>query len=142
LRQFRAISSGQSRFASSYCDDPKETAMSNNHKTNSLTDNDLAAAEELALLLGVSSSELIEEFENLTPEQEAELEDLFAQANEVLPSLNASLDRMADQIAATGEAIRELHDHLARTGERVSRIEQAIDGGARDLTDFAPPDQT
>ena len=116
--------------------------MSDNRKTISLTEEDRAAAEELALILGVSSSEIIEEFENLTPEEEAELEDLLAHANEVLPSMNDALDRMADQIAATGETIREMHGHLARTGERVSRIEQAIDGEALDLINFAAPDQT
>ena len=116
--------------------------MSDIRKANSLSDEDRAAAEELALLLGVSSSELIEEFENLTPKEEAELEGLFAEANRVLPLMNASLGRMADKIAATGEAIREMHDQLARTGERVSRIEQAIDGGALDLIDLAASDQT
>ena len=116
--------------------------MPDNRKTNSLTDDDCAAAEELALLLGVSSRELIEEFENLSPEQEAELEVLLAQANEVLPAMNDALDRMADQIAATGETIREMHDHLARTGERVSRIEQVIVGGALDFSDSAATDQT
>lgn len=116
--------------------------MPDNRKTNSLTDDDRAAAEELAFLLGVSSNELIEEFENLTPGQEAELEDLLAQANEVLHSMNASLDLMADQIAATGKSIRETHDQLARTAERVSRIEQAIDGGAPDFTVSAARDQT
>ena len=116
--------------------------MSDIRKPNSLSDEDRAAAEELALLLGVSSGELIAEFENLTPEEEAELEDLLAEANRVLPSMNASLGRMSDQIAAAGETIKEIHVHLARTGERVSRIEQAIDGGALDFIDSAAPDQT
>jgi hypothetical protein len=99
--------------------------MSDIRQTNSLTDEDREAAEELALLLGVSSDELIAEFENLTPEEEAELEGLFDEANRVLPLMNASLGRMADKIAATGEAIREMHGQLARTSERVSRLEQA-----------------
>jgi len=115
--------------------------MSDNRKAIQLSDEDRAAAEELAQLFGVSSSGLIEEFENLTPEQEAELEDLLAQANEVLPLMNASLDRMANRIAATGETIREMHDHLARTAERVSRIEQLIVCGALDFSASAAPNQ-
>ena len=59
----RAIFGGADSGTLSYCDDAKEVAMPDNRKTNSLTDEDRAAAEELALLLGVSSSELIEEFE-------------------------------------------------------------------------------
>ncbi len=114
--------------------------MPDNRKTNSLTVEDRAAAEGLALLLGVSSSELIEEFENLTPEQEAELEDLLAQVNEAVPAMSASLDRMSDTIARTSATARELTEMMAATDKRLAKIEHAIAGGALNFGERVAPD--
>lgn len=91
-----------------------------------LSPEDRAAAEELAALLGVSGSELIEEFENLTPEEQAEFERLVKQANEILPELHASVDRIEQGIARCGSTIRETREQLAAMSERVFGIEVSL----------------
>ncbi len=103
-----------------------------------VTDEDRAAAEELASLLGVSSSELIEEFEQLTPEEQTELESLLDQANEVLPRMHESLIRMEASVADMSETVRELKDHFAATGDRLSNIETMIECGALDFAKQPP----
>ena len=91
-----------------------------------LSPEDRVAAEGLAVLLGVSSSELIEEFENLTPEEQAEFERLVDQANEILPGLQVRVDRIEQGIAHCRSAVRETSEHLAEMSERVSGIEVSL----------------
>ncbi len=91
-----------------------------------LSPEDRAAAEGLAALLGVSSSDLIEEFENLTPEEQAEFERLVDQANEILPELHATVDRIEHGIAQCRSTVREISEHLAAMSERVSGIEESL----------------
>ena len=91
-----------------------------------LSPEDRVAAQELAALLGVSGSELIEEFENLTSEEQAEFERLVDQANEILPELQASLDRIGQDIVRSRSAVGEMCGHLAAMSERVSGIEEAL----------------
>lgn len=137
--RIRAISGRNGSFASSYRDDPKEVAKPDTRKTNSLSDEDRAAAEELALLLGVSSDELIEEFENLSPEQEAELEDLLTRFDEAVPAMFASLDRMSHTLAETNATMGELRSMMVDTDQRLAKIEESIEGGALDFGDRASP---
>ena len=91
-----------------------------------LSPEDRAAAEEMAALLGVSSSELIEEFENLTPEEQAEFERLVDQANAILPELHASVDRIERRLVRCRSTVREISEHLAAMSERVSGIEESL----------------
>ena len=91
-----------------------------------LSAEDRAAAHELAALLGVSGSELIEEFENLSPEEQAEFERLVDQANAILPELHASLDRVERGIARCRSTVREISEQTAAMSERVSGIEVAL----------------
>ena len=91
-----------------------------------LTPEDRVAAEELAALLGVSSSDLIEEFENLTPEEQAEFERLVDQANEILPELHASVDRIEHGILRCRSTIGAISEQMAEMSERVSGIEESL----------------
>ena len=109
-------------------------------RKSELTQEDRAAAEELALLLGVSSDELIEEFENLTPQQQAELEEVLAQFNEAAPAMFESLDRMSETIERIGAGARELKAAMANTDRRLAKIEQSIEGGALNFRKRAAPD--
>ena len=91
-----------------------------------LSPEDRAAAEEMAALLGVSSSELIEEFENLTPEEQAEFERLVDQANAILPELQEMVDHIEQGIARCRSAVREMSEQMAAMSERVSGIEVSL----------------
>ena len=91
-----------------------------------LSPEDRVAAEEMAALLGVSSSELIEEFENLTPEEQAEFEQLVDQANEILPELQEMVDHIEQGIARCRSTIREISEQMAAMSERVSGIEKSL----------------
>ena len=91
-----------------------------------LSPEDRAAAEGIAALLGVSDSELIEEFENLSPEQQAAFEMLVDQANAIVPELRASLDRMEPGIARCRKSIREMSASTAAMSDRVSAIEESL----------------
>ena len=92
-----------------------------------LTPEDWAAADSLAELLGVSSEELarefVEEFEALTPEEQAEFMQIVEQANEVLPKMDAALNRIEEHMAGCRAKIRELHAQISGTAHRVSAIE-------------------
>ncbi|MBB4153768.1 hypothetical protein GGQ80_001674 [Sphingomonas jinjuensis] len=54
-----------------------------------------------------------EEDEQLTPEQEAELALLVAQANQAIPAMVASLDKMIETVRATSVDIRNTLDQLS-----------------------------
>ena len=95
-------------------------------RTILLSPEDRMAADELAVLLGVSSSDLIEEFENLTLEEQAEFERLVAQANEILPELQESLDHIERGIARCRSTIREISEQTAAMSMRVSGIEESM----------------
>lgn len=66
--------------------------------------------EQKAATMGISTGELVrravDDYDQLTPEQEAELEMLVAQANEAIPAMAASLDRMIDTVRRTREDIQ------------------------------------
>jgi hypothetical protein len=55
----------------------------------------------------------VESDDELTPEQEAELAMLVAQANEALPSMAAALDQMIERVRETRADIRRTLDALA-----------------------------
>ena len=91
-----------------------------------LSAEDRAAAEELAALLGVSSGELIDEFENLPPEEQAEFERLVDQANAILPELHASLDRIERGISRCRNSIREMRETMVSMSDRIFGIEESL----------------
>lgn len=91
-----------------------------------LSPEDRISAGKMAVLLGVSSDELIDEFERLTPDQEAALEQAINKLNEVLPGMHASLDRIEQGISRCRSSVREMQGHLAAMNLRVSGIEEAI----------------
>ena len=95
-------------------------------RTILLTAHDRVEANELALLLGVSSSELIEEFEQLTPEEQAEFEQLVEKANEALPEMLASLDRIEESILRCRSTVRETGQQMSAMSRRVARIEESL----------------
>ncbi len=58
----------------------------------------------------------VEDDDDLTPAQEAELAALIAQANEAIPAMSASFDRMIDTVRDTREDIRRMLDSLSMRG--------------------------
>lgn len=79
-----------------------------------------AALASRAAALGLSTGEYIrrkvEDDEELTPEQEAELRVLVEQVNEAVPKMAASLDEMTQKLRSTHEEVdRLLREMGART---------------------------
>jgi hypothetical protein len=76
-----------------------------------------AALTARAAARGVSVGEYIrrkvEDEDELTPEQEAELSALVAQVNEAVPKMAASLDRMSRKLRETSEDVRRTLDSLS-----------------------------
>ncbi len=66
--------------------------------------------ERKAATMGISTGELVrravDDYDQMTPEQEAELAMLVAQANQAIPAMAASLDRMIQSVRETREHIR------------------------------------
>ena len=71
-----------------------------------MTPDEKAAIEKRAASMGVSSGEYIrlavDNFEKISPEQEAELEALVAEVNHAIPKMAAMLDSMS-------RTLQELH---------------------------------
>ena len=76
---------------------------------------------------GMSSEEfkrdLEAELEQATPEQQAEFNQVIAQANHVLPKMNATLERIGEKMAEMSVARGEIKKTLSSLDARVSRIE-------------------
>jgi hypothetical protein len=70
-----------------------------------------AEVERKAAALGISTGELVRravaDFDQMTPEQEAELEVLVEQANKAIPAMAASLDNMIATVRGMRENIRQ-----------------------------------
>ena len=66
--------------------------------------------EQKAATMGISTGELVrravDDYNQLTPEQEAELAMLVEQANSAIPAMAASLDRMIETVRSTREHIQ------------------------------------
>ena len=74
-----------------------------------------ARAAARGISIGEYVRRKVEEDDELTPEQEAELAALVAEANEAIPKMNASLGRM---IATLEENNREVSAMLDNIGKR------------------------
>ena len=70
-----------------------------------------AAAQHMSI--GQYVRRKVEDDDDLTPEQEAELAVLVAQANEAIPKMADSLDRMIETVRTTSENIRRTLDSLS-----------------------------
>ncbi len=70
--------------------------------------------------------ELEEEFEQATPEEQAEFERLVDEANAVLHDMLATVDRMSESLAETSIAVCEMTRCLSSLDARVSRIEDNL----------------
>lgn len=77
-----------------------------------MTPAEKAALEKRAANLGVSSGEYIrlavDNYEKISPKQEAELAVLVREANEAIPRMAAMLDRMS-------HTLREAHEDIDQT---------------------------
>ena len=66
--------------------------------------------EQKAATMGISTGELVrravDDYNQLTPEQEAELAMLVEQANSAIPAMAVSLDRMIETVRSTREHIQ------------------------------------
>lgn len=95
-----------------------------------MTNDDWAAAEELAGLLGVSTAEMVAEFaaeyDGLTPEEKAELAEAVERLEEVLPGLHQPLDRVERGLSKCRSTARDLNDRMATTAARISRLEEVM----------------
>lgn len=101
-----------------------------NHSLVELTREDWATASQLADLLGVPVDELVrdflEEWDRLTLEERTEFERAVERANEVLPELHATLDRIGEGISNCGAKVREMRARMVAMSERVSSIEETL----------------
>jgi hypothetical protein len=77
-----------------------------------------AEIERKASTMGISTGELVrravDEYDHLTPEQEAELALLVEEANKAIPEMAKSLDRMIDSLRETREDIQRTLGSLSR----------------------------
>ena len=68
-----------------------------------------AEIERRAAARGISTGELVrravEEYDEISPEQEAELAALVEQVNATLPEMNAALEQMSETLQATHEKV-------------------------------------
>jgi hypothetical protein len=99
----------------------------------SLTPEEQSALDFLADRAGVSSDEYRREFEAefaaLTPEEQAEFALVIDTINEVLPGINASLDRMEQTLSRSRASMREMRKQMSAMSDRVTRIEDALRDG-------------
>jgi Arc/MetJ-type ribon-helix-helix transcriptional regulator len=70
-----------------------------------------AQIEQKAATMGISTGELVrravDDYEQMTPEQEAELAVLVEEANRAIPAIASSLDSMIATVRDTREHIRQ-----------------------------------
>jgi predicted transcriptional regulator len=83
--------------------------MRNNRMTILMSDHEKAEVESLATEMGVSNSEYVrlavDNYSNVSAEQEAELAALVAEANEAIPQMRAALDRSCERLEATHKKV-------------------------------------
>jgi hypothetical protein len=74
-----------------------------------MTPDEKAEIEKRAASMGVSSGEYIrlavDNFEKISPEQEAELAMLVEEANKAIPDMAAMLDKMSNDLRETHEEV-------------------------------------
>ena len=70
--------------------------------------------------------ELEIEFEQASPLERAELEQLVNQANDAIPQINASLEKIAGKLAGVGASMSELRESLSSMSKRIERIEESF----------------
>jgi predicted nucleic acid-binding Zn-ribbon protein len=70
--------------------------------------------------------QLQQEFGALSPEERAEFEALVAQANEALPAMNASLDRMLGRMREMATGISDVKASVSRLNARLDKIETRL----------------
>ncbi|HEX5238254.1 MAG TPA: hypothetical protein VFW39_07320 [Sphingomicrobium sp.] len=74
-----------------------------------MTPDEKATIEERAASMGVSSGEYIrlavDNFEKISPQQEAELAALVEEANKAIPEMAAMLDKMSADLRETHEEV-------------------------------------
>jgi ElaB/YqjD/DUF883 family membrane-anchored ribosome-binding protein len=103
------------------------------NRLDSLTPEEQSVLDFLADRADVSSDEYRREFEAefaaLTPEEKAEFKLVIDTLNEVLPGINASLDRIGQAISRSRATMREMRKQMSAMSDRVTRIENALRDG-------------
>lgn len=83
--------------------------MRNNRMTILMSDDEKSEVETLATQMGVSNSEYVrlavDNYSNVSVEQEAELAALVAEVNQAIPEMRASLDRSCERLEVTHKKI-------------------------------------
>ena len=83
--------------------------MRNNRMTILMSDDEKIGVETLANQMGVSNSEYVrlavDNYSNISLEQEAELAALVAEVNKAIPEMRASLDRSCARLDATHKKV-------------------------------------
>lgn len=77
-----------------------------------MSDDEKTGVETLASQMGVSNSEYVrlavDNYSNISVEQEAELAALVAEVNKAIPEMRASLDRSCERLEATHKKVDAL----------------------------------
>lgn len=83
--------------------------MRNNRMTILMSDDEKSGVEMLANQMGISNSEYVrlavDNYSNVSAEQEAELAALVAEVNKAIPAMRASLDRSCERLEATHKKV-------------------------------------
>jgi septal ring factor EnvC (AmiA/AmiB activator) len=114
----------------------EEHTMGDQSPAMVITPEDRRAANELGVLLVVSGDDLIREFvdewEQLTPEQQAEFERVLDQANQALSATHATVNRIEQSMSRCRSTIRKMRESMSAMSDRVARIENALTDGLLD----------
>ena len=70
--------------------------------------------------------QLQQEFDELSPKEQAEFEALVEQANEALPAMNASLDRIQGRMKYMTASSSEIKASMSRLNSRLDKIETSL----------------
>lgn len=70
--------------------------------------------------------QLQKEFDQLSPEEQAEFEALVSQANEALPVMHASLDRMQAKMNEMAASVSEIKASVSRLNARLDKVETSL----------------
>jgi hypothetical protein len=83
--------------------------MRNNRMTILMSDSEKSDVETFATRMGVSNSEYVrlavDNYSNVSADQEAELAALVAEVNKAIPEMRASLDRSCERLEATHKKV-------------------------------------
>ncbi len=86
--------------------------MRNNRMTILMSDDEKTGVETLASQMGVSNSEYVrlavDNYSNISVEQEVELAALVAEVNKAIPEMRASLDRSCERLELTHKKVDAL----------------------------------